>query len=388
MFNNINTMKIAFISAPDPTDKNSRSGVPYSIYNKLAEENEVVWVNPEPKDWWVKILIALIQLVISIFRAFKVNLYRIPLHSRLICYGVQIQLDAMEYDCIFTMGSFQIAYLKVDKPIFCRTDAVVHTFIDYYVFGVPDFAKKWAYEIEERALHKYTKFFIPSQWILDSIHQFKVNEPDSKFPLIETGANIDPDFIHPQKHIYGMDKPLNMLFVGYNIMRKGFDVAYDTVNILNNKYDVKATLTVMGGKPDEKYLKNGHVRYVGKKSKNDPKQYQEFYDEFAAGDLFIFPTRAECHGIVNCEAAAYALPIFSYNTGGVSNYCIDGVNGRCLPIFATGDDYATAIVEAIKSGKMADFSKNSRHLYEEKFNWDAWYKKAYPIMKECVYGLI
>lgn len=44
--------------------------------------------------------------------------------------------------------------------------------------------------------------------------------------------------------------------------------------------------------------------------------------------IFLFSlTRAECHGIVNCEACAFGLPIFSYATGGVPSYVINDFNG-------------------------------------------------------------
>ena len=141
---------------------------------------------------------------------------------------------------------------------------------------------------------------------------------------------------------------------------------------MNEKYKVKACLKIIGGKPEDRIFKNKYVKYIGKLDKNNQKEFDLFYNEFASSDLFLFPTKAECHGIVNCEAAAYGLPIFSYQTGGVPDYVIDGVNGRLLPLDARGEDFANIIFESLKKGDMEKYSIESRRLYLEEYNWDVW----------------
>ena len=378
-------MKIAFISISDPYNRIARSGVPYSIFHELETGNEVIWVKPEACGLFAKSLLGLVHLFVGILHKSGYNTMHLPIVSRVLCHSVQKQLDRMDYDCIFTMGCMEVAYLKTDKPIFCRADAIVHSFPDYYVSNVPYFAKRWAYTVEERALHKYTRFFVPSQWVIDEIHKYKINEPDEKFVLIETGANLDKDYVNYPERTYGLDKTLHMLFVGYDIERKGINEAFETVTLLNEKYHQSAVLTVMGGKPSEEMLNSGYIRYAGNKNKNDNKELNEFYEEFSKADLFIFPTKAECHGIVNCEAAAYALPIFSYQTGGVPSYCIDDVNGRCLPTHATGKDFADSIIAAIRTKRMKEYSDNSRRFFEVKFNWNTWGQLVLPIMENIIY---
>lgn len=377
-------MKIAFISTPNPHNRIARSGVPYSIYHQLAKGNEMIWIKPEIGQG-SKLLLKALHVFYGVLRkGFGWNVLHTPVQSKIYCKSVQKQLDKTDYDCIFTMGSMETAYLKTNKPIFCRTDAIIHSFPNYYAGYVPGFAKKWAYEVELRALHNYTRFFVPSQWVIDEVKKYKINEPIDKFVLIETGANLDMDYIKYEAHSYSIHKPLNLLFVGYDVKRKGIKEAYITTKILNEKYRIKSTLTVVGGKPDQRLINSGYVRYTGKKDKNDRKQFDEFYEEFAHADLFIFPTRAECHGIVNCEAAAYGLPIFSYQTGGVPSYCMDKINGRCLPLSTTGEGFADAIYDAIVSGDMEKYAIESHKLFEERFNWETWGSKVRKIIKEVM----
>lgn len=369
-------MKIAFISNSNPYNKIARSGVPYSIWNELSKDNEVVWIHPQRETIYEQILFIIGVVLGKIMNLFGWNMIYNPLIAQMGCHSAQRKINGNNFDCIFTMGAMTTAYLKTSLPIFCRADSIAPSMENYYLFNIPKCSSKITMNIEKRALHKYTRFFVPSQWVIDEIKRFNINEPIEKFPLIETGANLDREYVQYNEHSYSTTDTLNLLFVGYDLKRKGIDEAFDATKILREEYGIDACLVIMGGKPEDSILESGFVRYAGKKDKNIKQEFDEFYNEFASADLFIFPTKAECHGIVNCEAAAYGLPIFSYQTGGVPSYCVDGINGRCLPTEASGRDFAAAIFEAISDGSMQKYSKGSRRLYEEKFNWTVWGEKV------------
>ena len=57
--------------------------------------------------------------------------------------------------------------------------------------------------------------------------------------------------------------------------------------------------------------------YVGFLNKNIPEQYQKLITIMGRCNLFLLPTKAECAGIVLCEASAFGLPIFTFDTGGL-----------------------------------------------------------------------
>lgn len=42
-------MKIGFVSIHNPSNRNARSGVPYSIYHQLKRKYEVEWIQPKGK---------------------------------------------------------------------------------------------------------------------------------------------------------------------------------------------------------------------------------------------------------------------------------------------------------------------------------------------------
>ena len=365
-------MKIAFICINNPNDRIQRSGVPYSIYHQLEQKYDIFWIKPQIKGI-LKIISIILRIFFKIIHLFGKNtMQQNRLTAFIYAKSVQKQLKNKKYDAIFCLDCTIFAYLKMNKPIFYRSDAIVHLFLNYYIYNVPLFLQKEAKHIEELALKKCTNFFVPSQWVIDGIVKNNIQINLDKVILVESGANLDDKTIKCPHRKYGINQPLNMLFVGYDIMRKGFDIAYETVNILNEKYHIKANITVMGGKPDDIFLNNGRVNYAGNKNKNNTNEFYEFYQEFEKADIFIFPTKAECHGIVNCEAAAYGLPIFSYRTGGVPSYVLDEINGRILSLDKTGKDFAEAIYYALSTNKMQEYSNNSRKLYEQRFNWNNW----------------
>ncbi|WP_338361533.1 glycosyltransferase [Lactobacillus delbrueckii] len=72
------------------------------------------------------------------------------------------------------------------------------------------------------------------------------------------------------------------------------------------------------------------------------------------------------------EASAYGVPILSTDTGGVSDYVFNDVNGWRMPLSASGDDYAIKIEEWIKTDKFSDLSASALNLYQTRNSWKAW----------------
>ncbi len=377
-------MKIAFVTNHDVNNKIARSGVPYSIYHELGRYYEMVYISPNLKDTlWHKFLYGVSLGLRGCMKLIGWNYIHNPIQAYLRSKSVQKQLKSIEYDAIFSIDGPALAFLNQKKPVFLRTDAIAPSAIDYYKFNVPMFAKKWAVDMEKKTLNHVDKFFVASEWMIDEVKKYDVADLN-KCMFVPTGANLDKNDVKYVPKDYSLNKQLRMLFVGYNLKRKGLDIAYDTMKLLREQYGMNVSLTVVGGTPDVTVYNDEHLIVVGKLNKNKDDEYKRFYDEFEKANLFIFPTQAEYHGIVNCEAAAFGLPIFSYNTGGVSSYCIDGYNGRCLDEKLNATSYAQAIHEAIKTGMMKEYSQHSRELFDKKFNWSSWGEKVVPIMNEII----
>ena len=98
---------------------------------------------------------------------------------------------------------------------------------------------------------------------------------------------------------------------------------------------------------------------------------------------FLFlPSKAECFGIVFCEASAFGIPSITRNTGGISNAVYNGINGYCLDENAKADDYFNVVKKLIENeSEYKKISISSRKLYEDKLNWEKWACSVLEIIK-------
>lgn len=217
-----------------------------------------------------------------------------------------------------------------------------------------------------------------SDWAMDSV----INHygfPKKKTAVLEFGANIDDDMI-VKPAVYQGGK-LNLFFSGVDWKRKGGDIAVEAVKRLIDM-GVDAHLTIAGIEDLPAGVENlPFVTSVGFLNKNIPQDYKRYVDIWSKTHAFLLPTLAECSAIVYCEAAAYGIPSFTYDTGGTSNYVIDGVNGRSLAEGSTAQDFANVIYDVVKGNSMPIYSENARRLYAEKLSWTAWSRRFKDIME-------
>lgn len=378
-------MKIAFVTRFDINDRNARSGVPYSMFHALSKNHDVIWVNcsfPQTRfEGWINFLFD--QKIREFFKIFGLTF---SLYNPIICWltsrNLKKQLNKINYDVIIGTETEAFVFFKQEKPIFVRTDKIFPSTINYTIFGMPKIFTWLSNVLELQALKNITGLLAASNWMLIESKKHHPVYIQKKFMLIETGANLDESRISYHEKVYSKTK-LNLLFIGSFAKKKGVEIAFDTMQYLRSSYGIDASLTIIGGDPGNKISTDRNVKYFGMLNKNSEEEYNTLCNELENADLLIFPTRAEYHGIVNCEAAAYGLPIFASDTGGVSTYVIDGVNGYTFPLEAYATSYAKKIYDCLSNNQMDTLAKNSRLLYEKKFNWSTWVEKTTSLI-ECV----
>lgn len=376
-------MKVAFISSYNPSDRSKRSGIVYSMYKQMQKYDEIIWVEPKVNFWEKIIQRTIVRVRNIVCRFYKSDITTLfPLYSKQFGKALTRQLRNIECDYIFSYDCEQIAYLKTDKPIIYRTDSTYHLLVDYYYFNVPKVMNRMADYVQKIALEKSFAIVTPCDWVKNSVWQdYAVN--NSKVYVIESGANLEKN--PPLCNRIWKRNDFRMLFIGIDTMRKGVDVAIDAARLLNERFAIKATLTIIGGDIPNEYKDKEYVNWVGFLNKNNPEESKRFEEYIQNSHLFIFPTKAECAGIVNCEASAYGLPILSYDTGGVGNYVINGVNGYRLPLSASGEEFAEKVNELFATGEFQKLSDGGRKLYRDLFNWDVWGVKYHQEVESLIH---
>jgi glycosyltransferase involved in cell wall biosynthesis len=119
------------------------------------------------------------------------------------------------------------------------------------------------------------------------------------------------------------------------------------------------------------------VRSHGFLLRGNPADARLLNELYAGADFFILPSRAECYGIVLCEAAAFGLPTVTANTGGIPEIIGRGDWGVALPRDASPTDYADWIAAAYADrSRYQSLSRAARRDYDDRLNWRAFCRQV------------
>jgi glycosyltransferase involved in cell wall biosynthesis len=376
-------IKIAYLTSTDARDKRSWSGIHYYIAKALKKNiGEVEYLGPVSLGF-PKLLGRAISFIFQKLLNKRFDYEHSIFISKLYGRVFAKKLDGKDYDLIVApASSSKIAFLKTDIPIIYISDTTFANMIDYYTSfsRLLDISKKQGHLIERLAIKKSKIVIFPSEWASNSAKN-DYGADENKIFVIPFGANIDE---FPTRELV-MNKRKNkvckLLFLGVDWERKGGEIAFNTLLKLN-ELGLESELTVCGCVPPKNY-NHPKMNVIPFINKNDKAQYQTFQQILLNSDFLLLPTRAECYGIVFCEASAYGLPVITTNTGGVSGAVKDGVNGFLLSVDADANEYAIKIMELFSNDeKYYSLVKSSRNLFEKKLNWDAWALEVKKIIIE------
>lgn len=372
-------LKIAYISAKDPRLKTNWSGIPHFIYKTLENYlGDVFYLGPikTPIHSLGKIINGLLYPFGKRYNYGHSKILAKIYHNKLVNH-----LENKKFDFIFSHGTTEISLLKTKIPIILTTDATIPSLIGYYPYfsNLLKFSIKESISVEKYALENASYIFYPSSWAMNEAKKH-YSIPENKMISINYGANIENI---PNKNIVLSRKfasrKCRLLFVGVDWERKGGTIAYNTLLELEAR-GFDAELTICGVIPPKKF-KHPKMRVIPFLNKNNKKDLLKLEELYLNHDFFILPTRAECAGIVFCEASAFGLPILTTNTGGIPSYVVNNINGFRLDLSAGGKEYADKIQSLYENpGEYLSLVKSTYEFYEEQLNWNSWGKKVKEIL--------
>lgn len=370
-------VKIGFINLNSPLDRKASSGTTFQMCQALKRIGaDIVWLQPK-HNFFYKLVNLFFKVLAVSTRSKILRDHTIPL-AKIESKSLKKQ-DIENCDILFApFASTALYSLKTEKPIIYLSDATFAVMVDYYFKGLVSWNVKQANKIEQTALLKATHAIYASQWAYQSAIQ-DYNADKSRIHVIEFGANIDEQNIIPHKFTY--NGQLDLLFLGVDWIRKGGDIAVEATRYLNDK-GISTTLHIAGIRNLDNNIANlPYIKNYGFLNKNNPNDYNQLVSIIQQSHCLLLPTKAECAGIVFCESSANGLPIFTYKTGGVSNYVENGKNGYMLPIGSSGQEFGKKIYECLQSGELEKMSKTAVDVYKEKLNWTVWGQKIEHIIE-------
>jgi len=373
-------LRIGFLTSHDPADRRAWSGIIHYLAMSLERHaGEIVSLGPAftGRD---NRLLSWNRIARSWFGKgydYEHSFYQSMGYAEV--FNNRLQQNPV--DVIFApVASTEIAMLKTGTPIVYMSDATVAAMSGYYHSdsNFLPISQIEANLIERLAIRKASQLIYPSEWAADSaIRDYGANK--AKVHVFPMGANFDaapsPDDISARRS----GECVRLLFVGVDWQRKGGQIAFDTLTALD-RMGIPAKLTILGCAPPSE-VSHPALTVIPFLNKNDPVQREQLSTLYLDSDLFILPTRAECMGIVFCEAAAFGLPVFATATGGVPSVVENGRTGQLFSLEAGGDEYANAIAELWRNPvRLDELSSASRARFDRDLNWDAWGKQAAKII--------
>lgn len=372
--------KVAFLTREDPLDKRSWSGTHFRMLDSLKNEfDEVIPLGP--------IELPIIERIVRIFEILTLKLLkkkylkdRSILFSKACAFVIKRKLRNRNFDALFAPASSPlIAYLKTNIPLFNYSDATSNLMINYYEYfsNLSNFSLKESNLIEKNAIMKARASIFASDWAAQDAISTYHSKVENTF-VIKMGANIKtvPKEIFLEKKL--SQKTCNLLFLGIDWKRKGGDIVFKTLELLLDQ-GFDAHLIVCGCIPPVAHPGMTVYPFL---NKNLEKDYEIFTQLLEDAHFLFLPTRAECAGIVYCEAAANGIPSIATDIGGVSSYVINSVTGFTLPLSAIAEDYAEIIKTAFTNKELyAKLSQQSRKQYFDELNWQVWAEKIKDTME-------
>lgn len=368
-------MRIAYISLASPFSRKSWSGIPWYSHGEILRRFPDTHVIETPRlDW-------LLDHGSNIERL-GINIRRHPGVAKQFGRLVNNALEQLQPDAVVAVAAaHKIAYIDHKWPIVYAADAMYGTVIDYYhkYAKLRPGARRQGHNVQAAMLERADRLLLSSQWAIDTAKQAYGLE-DRRFALVPMGANLDED---PGYRPPDIDRPLSLLFVGYDWERKGGDLALEAWRLLRAQTG-NAEFHIVGARPEKAMGLDG-VYIHGKIDKSDRYDYGRLSDLYAKCHFFVMPSRQEAYGIVFCETAAFGRPAVAQATGGVTTIVQDGKTGLLVSPGTEPALMAQRILEAWsdKAGYVR-LCEAARERYCSVLNWNRWGETTAAVINTVV----
>ncbi len=372
-----NQLNLVFLSASDPLDRKSWSGIYSFMLNELINNFEHVEViGPIASPYFLRIWLSGIAGLHRIVFNKKYDKLRSKTLSTYYSCIISNRLKTLNIDVIFApAGSTEIAFLDTSIPICYYSDSSFAQISSYYedYKGISEWSKRESNQIEKKAIERASACVYSSAWAADFVCDY-YHKPKNEVFIVKFGANIIPT-----KRIEPRDKSqaaeFNILFLGVDWKRKGGAKVLAVFNSLREKgYTV--SLTICGCNPD---IADENITVIPFIDKNKAEGQQLLESILIQTHIMLLPTEADCTPIVLNEAAAFGIPVIVTDTGGISSQVEHGVTG-----FLTGNTedflhYSELLIN--DTTLYQQMSENALRKYQNELNWTKWGEEIKTIIQ-------
>lgn len=369
-------MRFVVVGSMDPNDPSFFSGTSLSFISSLRQHgHEVATIGPLQPE-----MPLLDRIKTRVYRHALDKFYQVDrnpsvLRRRARHANAQLRTHP-NADAVIVLYPPDGAFLETTAPLICIHDATWHLLLDYYPPDhdrrrIPAETLKGGYTLDRLGFANCDRAILSSQWAAESAIRDGGIDP-GKVVVLNFGVNLaaPPEREDVEQWLARRGEGrCRLLFVGYSWQRKGGDIAFAAARSLHDR-GIAVELQVVGCRPP--IAETDFVTTFGQLSKKDPKEAAVIERLFSEADFLILPTRADCHPMVLCEAAAYGVPVVTSDTGGIGSIVRDESWGIALACDAPPEAYANWIASAFGDrARYRNLARAARREYDERLNWGA-----------------
>ncbi|MFM1871515.1 MAG: hypothetical protein RL398_937 [Planctomycetota bacterium] len=275
-----------------------------------------------------------------------------------------------------------LAGLQTELPITYFSDTTARLILTAYpeLAANPEGWRRACEELEQEALRKaMTAAFATEAAKRSAIDHYGMAEPDTH--TIPMGANVVPPARPVQEPC--TPKRIRLVTIAADPLRKRLDFATAVVDALRTR-GCDASLVAIGGTTPHASL-HPHTRHLGRLRLSKASERQRLAEALAASHFLILPSLAEAFGIAPCEAAHAARPSIVSAAGGLPEVVRHGETGLVMPMAATPDDYAEALLRvAEQHGEYDAMCERALARARAEYTWDRWAERMMSVFERTL----
>jgi glycosyltransferase involved in cell wall biosynthesis len=391
-------MKVGFISVHDPADRDSLSGMPFSMMRALEERgcDVVTFVPSENRRRWHHssrrtVARFLPRSVKDVLRRMvgprpkgaprgDADTYRHVLdESGRLSREVREQVRKSRVDVLFGCCiSSLLCEMDVETPIVYFSDTTARLIFESYpaLRAQPEGCRRACDELERTGMRRAAAVVLATERARRSaIEDYGV--PTDRSFAVPMGANVHgPPGPEPEAPTR---ESLRLVITAMDPVRKRLDLAIDAVEELR-RTGWAATLELVGP-PTARAKSHPHVRCLGVLSLRTQAGRKANREALIRSHLMILPSVGEAFGIAPCEAALLGRPSIVSAAGGLPEVVRDGETGLVMGLEANAPEYARAIAAlAARPERYRAMASAAARRARAEFTWERWSSRLVEIM--------
>lgn len=364
-------MKIAYVTEYDPHDMANWSGLGTHILMALQGDRRVAVEAWGPLRKPLVPLHKLRKLAVQLLTGKHCLSERETSLGRHLAREIARNLRRRGADVVFAPGTVPLSGLDGHVPFAFWTDATFEGMLGFYdaFSNLSERSLRLGRAAERRVMERCSLAVFASDWAARSAREHHPSAA-GKIHVVPFGANLEPSGTEADTLARIDARPdgvCRLLFVGVDWARKGGEVALETAAALN-AMGIPTELNLVGGGAPARVGALPFVRDFGFLAKGRDRATLERL--FGESHFLIMPSRAECFGVVFCEASAFGLPSLASDVGGIPTAVRDGVNGHCFPLSAGAAPYVETIARLVRDrDAYRSLCRRSLEEHRARLNW-------------------